>query len=82
MTHSEVESLLSAPDRDTPEGMRDRAMLELMYASGLRATEVVSLRLENVDDNAGFLRVVGKGGKERVVPVAQPALETLQEYVV
>jgi integrase/recombinase XerD len=81
MTHSEVESLLSAPDRDTPEGMRDRAMLELMYASGLRATEVVSLRLENVDDNAGFLRVVGKGGKERVVPVAQPALETLQEYV-
>jgi integrase/recombinase XerD len=81
MTHSEVESLLSAPDRDTPEGLRDRAMLELMYASGLRATEVVSLRLENVDGNAGFLRVVGKGGKERVVPVAQPALETLQEYV-
>jgi integrase/recombinase XerD len=81
MTHSEVEGLLSAPDRDTPEGMRDRAMLELMYASGLRATEVVSLRLENVDGNAGFLRVVGKGGKERVVPVAQPALETLQEYV-
>jgi len=81
LTHSEVESLLSAPDRDTPEGMRDRAMLELMYASGLRATEVVSLRLENVDGNAGFLRVVGKGGKERVVPVAQPALETLQEYV-
>ena len=81
LTHSEVESLLSAPDRDTPEGMRDRAMLELMYASGLRATEVVSLRLENVDGNAGFLRVLGKGGKERVVPVAQPALETLQEYV-
>ncbi|MGA7104987.1 MAG: site-specific tyrosine recombinase XerD [Candidatus Deferrimicrobiaceae bacterium] len=81
LTHSEVESLLSAPDRDTPEGMRDRAMLELMYASGLRATEVVSLRLENVDGNAGFLRVVGKGGKERVVPVAQPALETLEEYV-
>ncbi|MGB3095493.1 MAG: site-specific tyrosine recombinase XerD [Candidatus Deferrimicrobiaceae bacterium] len=81
LTLSEVESLLSAPDRDTPEGMRDRAMLELMYASGLRATEVVSLRLENVDVHAGFLRVLGKGGKERVVPVAQPALDTLLVYV-
>ncbi len=81
LTHSEVERLLSAPDRSTPEGLRDRAMLELMYASGLRATEVVSLRLENVDGSAGFLRVVGKGGKERVVPVAQPALDTLAEYV-
>jgi integrase/recombinase XerD len=81
LTLSEVENLLSAPDRDTPEGMRDRAMLELMYASGLRASEVVSLRRENVDEHAGFLRVVGKGGKERIVPVAQPALDTLLEYV-
>jgi integrase/recombinase XerD len=81
LTLSEVENLLSAPARDTPEGMRDRAMLELMYASGLRASEVVSLRRENIDEHAGFLRVVGKGGKERIVPVAQPALDTLLQYV-
>ena len=81
LTLSEVEHLLSAPDGETPEGMRDKAMLELMYASGLRASEVVTLRLENVEANAGFLRVLGKGGKERVVPVAQPALDTLQEYL-
>jgi integrase/recombinase XerD len=81
LTPSEVENLLSAPDRDTPEGMRDRAMLEIMYASGLRASEVVALRRENVDEHAGFLRVVGKGGKERIVPVAQPSLDTLLEYV-
>ncbi|HEU5360315.1 MAG TPA: tyrosine-type recombinase/integrase, partial [Candidatus Deferrimicrobiaceae bacterium] len=81
LTLSEVERLLSAPDGKTPEGMRDRAMLELLYASGLRASEVVSLRLENVDVHAGFLRVIGKGGKERVVPIAEPALETLLSYI-
>jgi integrase/recombinase XerD len=81
LTVTEVERLLAAPDRATPEGMRDRAMLMLMYAAGLRATEVVTLRIENVDANAGFLRVVGKGGKERVVPVAEAALESLREYL-
>jgi integrase/recombinase XerD len=81
LTLTEVDSLLSAPDRTTPEGMRDRAMLELLYASGLRASELVSLCRENVDENAGFVRVVGKGGKERIVPVARPALDTLSEYV-
>ena len=81
LTPSEVELLLAAPDRVTPEGMRDRAMLELLYASGLRASELVTLGMENVDGNAGFLRVIGKGGKERIVPVAPPALETLEEYI-
>jgi integrase/recombinase XerD len=81
LTVTEVESLLAAPDRVTPEGMRDRAMLMLMYAAGLRASEVVSLRMENVDANAGFLRVLGKGGKERVVPVAEAALAALHEYL-
>jgi integrase/recombinase XerD len=81
LTVTEVESLLAAPDRATPEGMRDRAMLMLMYAAGLRATEVVTLRMENVDPNAGFLRVLGKGGKERVVPVAEAALAALREYM-
>ena len=81
LTVTEVERLLDAPDRGTPEGMRDRAMLDLMYASGLRATEVVTLRLENVDMNAGFVRILGKRGKERVVPVAQASLDTLRDYV-
>jgi len=81
LTVTEVERLLDAPDRRTPEGMRDRAMLMLMYAAGLRASEVVTLRLENVDPNAGFLRVLGKGGKERVVPVAEAALDVLGDYV-
>jgi integrase/recombinase XerD len=81
LTVTEVERLLDAPDRRTPEGMRDRAMLMLMYAAGLRASEVVSMRMENVDANAGFLRVLGKGGKERVVPVAETALDALREYV-
>jgi integrase/recombinase XerD len=80
LTVTEVARLLSAPDRGTPEGMRDRAMLLLLYAAGLRASEIVSLRVENVDANAGFLRVLGKGGKERVVPVAEAALSALREY--
>ena len=81
LTVTEVEKLLDAPDRATPEGMRDRAMLLLLYAAGLRASEVVSLRMENVDANASFLRVFGKGGKERVVPVAEAALSALGEYL-
>lgn len=82
LTPSEVERLLSAPDTRTPEGWRDKAMLGLMYASGLRASEVVALRREQVDPHAGFLRITGKGGKERVVPVAPAALATLAEYLV
>jgi integrase/recombinase XerD len=81
LTVSEVERLLDAPDRRTPEGLRDRAMLMLMYASGLRASEIVSLRMENVDMSAGFLRVLGKGGKERVVPVAEAAFGALRAYL-
>ncbi|GAB4368316.1 MAG: site-specific tyrosine recombinase XerD [Deltaproteobacteria bacterium] len=81
LTPSEVERLLSAPDTRTPEGMRDKAMLDLMYASGLRASEVVALRREQVDPHAGFLRITGKGGKERVVPVAPAALATLADYL-
>ncbi|PJB30853.1 MAG: site-specific tyrosine recombinase XerD, partial [Deltaproteobacteria bacterium CG_4_9_14_3_um_filter_65_9] len=79
LTLSQVDRLLAAPDGHTPEGIRDRAMLAIMYASGLRASEVVTLRLENVDANAGFLYVLGKGGKERVVPVADVALTVLGE---
>jgi len=81
LTLTQVERLLNAPDVRTPEGIRDRAMLTLMYASGLRASELVTLRLENVDANAGFLYVLGKGGKERVVPVADAALAALAGYI-
>ena len=81
LTLTQVSLLLAAPDDRSPEGVRDRAMLTLMYASGLRASEVVTLRLENVDGNAGFLYVLGKGGKERVVPVADAALAALSEYI-
>jgi len=83
LTVSQVTALLTAPDsvRATPESIRDKAMLTLMYASGLRATEVVSLRMENVDPDAGFLRIIGKGGKERIVPVAEAALYLLKEYM-
>jgi len=81
LTHTQVNRLLAAPDGRTPEGIRDRAMLSIMYASGLRASEVVTLRLENVDANAGFLYVLGKGCKERVVPVADAALAVLDEYI-
>jgi integrase/recombinase XerD len=80
LTVTQVARLIDAPDR-TPEGIRDRAMLMLMYASGLRASEVVTLRMENVDRHAGFLRVLGKGAKERVVPVADRALEELAKYL-
>jgi len=80
LTVTQVERLLDAPG-NTPEGIRDRAMLALMYASGLRASEVVALRMENVDRNAGFLRVFGKGSKERVVPVADRALDDLENYL-
>jgi len=80
LTVTQVARLLDAPDR-TLEGARDRAMLMLMYASGLRASELVTLRMENVDRAAGFLRVLGKGAKERVVPVADRALEDLATYL-
>lgn len=80
LTPTQVDRLLAAPDGRTPEGIRDRAMLTIMYASGLRASELVTLRLQNVDVNAGFLYVLGKGGKERVVPVADVALTVLGEY--
>jgi integrase/recombinase XerD len=83
LTVTQVTRLLEAPDRvrATAEGIRDKAMLTLMYASGLRASEVVTLRMENIDPHAGFLRVFGKGSKERVVPVAEAALAALQEYL-
>ncbi|MEO5366406.1 MAG: site-specific tyrosine recombinase XerD [Magnetococcus sp. WYHC-3] len=80
MNEKEVEDLLSAPDRSTEFGLRDGAMLELLYATGLRVSELVSLSMDGLDPTRGFVRVVGKGDKERVVPVSGQALATVARY--
>jgi integrase/recombinase XerD len=81
LTVEQCLALLAAPNRDTPEGLRDSAMLTLMYATGLRVSELVSLRMHNVDFERGTVRVRGKGDKDRIVPVAAPALSLLTRYV-
>lgn len=81
LTHQEVTALLELPARDRLEDQRDRAMLELLYASGLRVSELVGLHLSQIDMILGCVRVVGKGAKERVVPVGQTARELLGEYL-
>ena len=78
---SDIEALIAAPETDTPLGLRDRAMLELMYATGLRVTELVTLVPEQVNLRQGALRVRGKGGKERLVPLGEVAVEWLLRYV-
>lgn len=78
---AQVDALLSAPDVSTDLGMRDRAMLELMYASGLRVTELVQLKTLHVSLNDGVLRIMGKGSKERLVPFGEEAREWLQRYM-
>lgn len=77
----EVERLLAAAGGKTPLELRDRAMVELLYASGLRAAELCGARLENLDLEQGFIRVVGKGGKQRLVPVGASARRSLAKYL-
>ena len=81
LSEAQVEALLAAPDADTPLGLRDRAMLELMYASGLRVSELVALRSFHVGFNEGVLRVLGKGSKERLVPFGEQARDWLERYL-
>ncbi len=81
LAEDEVEALLQSPDATTPLGLRDRAMLELLYASGLRVSEIVGLPCDAVDLEAGILRVRGKGGKERLVPFGKSAARWLARYV-
>jgi len=80
MTEEEVERLLDAPDVSTPLGMRDRAMLEVLYATGLRVSELVGLELASISLTQGVIRVIGKGGKERLVPLGEEALEWVSSY--
>ncbi len=81
MSEAQVESLLAAPDEDLPLGLRDRAMLELLYASGLRVSELVGLKTFHVSLNDGVLRIMGKGSKERLVPFGQVAREWIVKYL-
>ena len=77
----EVEALLEQPDLDKPEGQRDRAMLEVMYSSGLRISELLSLRVKQINFERGIVKIIGKGNKERIVPIGDYALEYLNKYL-
>jgi len=77
----DIDALLQAPDVTTPKGLRDRALIEVLYATGLRVSELVGLRLTDLRTDEGFLKCVGKGSKERVVPIGDTAAEWVQKYI-
>jgi integrase/recombinase XerD len=81
LAEGDVDRLLAAPAGDDPLAMRDRAMLELLYATGLRVTELVTIKVSQVSLDAGVLRVMGKGSKERLVPIGEEAIECIQAYL-
>lgn len=80
LSYVEIEKILEAIDLSTPEGSRNRAILEVLYSSGLRVSELVDLRINNIYFDVGFLRVIGKGNKERLVPIGKDALKFLKMY--
>ncbi|WP_369958872.1 site-specific tyrosine recombinase XerD [Pseudomonas benzenivorans] len=80
LSEADVEALLAAPELDDPLGLRDRAMLEVLYACGLRVSELVGLTLEQVNLRQGVLRVFGKGSKERLVPLGEEAIAWIERY--
>ena len=81
LSEKQVENLLAAPDVDTARGLRDRAMLETLYATGLRVSELTSLTVAQLNRDAGFVRVMGKGSKERLVPMGEEAVRWLTRYL-
>jgi integrase/recombinase XerD len=81
LSEAQVEALLAAPNTETPLGLRDRAMLELLYASGLRVSELVGLPMLCLNMREGVLRITGKGNKERLVPFGEEAADSLQNYL-
>jgi len=81
MSEKQVDNLLAAPDADSALGLRDRAMLETLYATGLRVSELVNLKLHEIGFNEGVLRAFGKGSKERLVPLGEQAIDWLSRYL-
>ena len=81
LSRDEVEALLSQPDGQTLLGKRDKSMLEILYATGLRVTELIGLKIHNVNLEAGFIRTMGKGSKERIIPMGGKAIDALKEYL-
>jgi len=81
LSEADVEALLAAPDASTPLGMRDRTMLEVLYASGLRVSELVALKIFEVNLDAGVVRILGKGAKERLVPLGEEAVDWVRRYL-
>ena len=77
----EIQRLLEQPDTTKPKGQRDQAMLELLYASGLRVSELINLKIQDVNLEAGFLRTMGKGSKERLVPIGEKATTAVRGYI-
>ncbi|MDB3857146.1 tyrosine-type recombinase/integrase, partial [Gammaproteobacteria bacterium] len=81
MSQLDVESLIQAPDCTNFIGLRDRAMLELLYATGVRISELINLQYTNIDLNRSFIKVMGKGSKERLIPFGENALSSLFDYI-
>lgn len=81
LSRQEVERLLSQPVPSTPKGLRDRAMLEVLYATGLRVSELVGLKIQPVNLEAGYVKTFGKGSKERIVPMGDKSVEAVKEYL-
>jgi len=78
---TEIDTLLEQPEPSTPAGARDKAMLELLYATGMRVSELMDLRVDDVNHNLGILRCRGKGGKERMIPAGKSALRAVESYL-
>ena len=81
LSEQDVEALIHAPDTNTALGLRDRAMFEVLYACGLRVSELITLRLELINLKQGYVRIVGKGNKERLVPLGQVACDWIEQYL-
>ena len=81
LSEADVEALLGAPGTGTPLGLRDRAMLEVLYASGLRVSELVAMKVHEANLDAGVVRILGKGAKERLVPLGEEAIEWVRQYL-
>jgi tyrosine recombinase XerC len=81
MYEYQIESLMNAPDLNTPLGLRDRAIMEVLYASGIRVSELVSIKIKDIDLDLGTINVTGKGNKERIVPIGSYAIKSIKDYL-